>query len=54
MFPQGSREKTSEPILDKLNFAANAAICNIFFKNAPFSYKEPKGSRDAELKRACG
>ena len=30
MSPQGSREKTSEPILDKLSFAANAAICNIF------------------------
>jgi hypothetical protein len=30
MSPQGSREKTSEPILDKFSFAANAAICNLF------------------------
>jgi hypothetical protein len=30
MPPQGSREKTSEPVLNKLSFAANAAICNLF------------------------
>jgi hypothetical protein len=49
---QGSREKTSDPILDKFSFAANAAICNIFL--CIVSHKEPKGSRDAELKRVCG
>jgi hypothetical protein len=30
MSPQGSREKTREPVLDKFIFAANAAICNLF------------------------
>jgi hypothetical protein len=30
MSPQVSREKTSEPVLDKSSFAANAAICNLF------------------------
>jgi hypothetical protein len=30
MSPQGSREKTREPVLDKFSFAANAAICNLF------------------------
>jgi hypothetical protein len=30
MSPQGSREKTMEPVLDKFSFAANAAICNLF------------------------
>jgi len=31
MSPQGSREKTSEPVLDKFSFAVDAAICNLFY-----------------------
>jgi hypothetical protein len=51
MSPQGNREKTSEPVLDKFSLQRMLQFAIYFY--APSS-KEPKGSRDAELKRVCG